>query len=369
MIELKHDGPLGDSVREIKERAVLFAEEIIELGGYFAAVEQGYFVDSGNFPERRGDGIKRETAGGVAAGTIVRREKDYFAPVCSHFGDNNLPADTGKPCELIGGCTFCKPEKIIYIDELDETDNVENRLARVEAEVGGDVIKPEVEWAGDGIVCVNLFIPEKEDVAEAAAYVMAKKMGLDSPEVIHKRVMHPAEGTFFEVKGRLSVAVRRDELVIPKREALIPEEEIHSFVRGENLSLVAATVGEDEHSVGMREIIDIKHGGVEKYGFVCHYLGTSAPVEKLLDAARETGSRIILISTIISHNDIHKVNMRRLNDLAVERGERKNLILIAGGTQVTDEIAKESGMDAGFGRGTKGHHVASYLVKRLKGGT
>ena len=48
----------------------------------------------------------------------------------------------------------------------------------------------------------------------------------------------------------------------------------------------AATVGQDEHSVGMLEIIDIKHGGLEKWGFHAEYLGTSVPVEKVLDAAK-----------------------------------------------------------------------------------
>lgn len=70
---------------------------------------------------------------------------------------------------------------------------------------------------------------------------------------------------------------------------------------------------------------------------------------KLLDAAQESGSKVIMISTTITHNDIHKTNMRRLHDLAVERGIRDELILIAGGTQVTDENARECGMDAGFG--------------------
>ena len=40
-------------------------------------------------------------------------------------------------------------------------------------------------------------------------------------------------------------------------------------------------------SVGLREIIDIKHGGIEKYGIKVHYLGTSVPVEKLVNAAVE----------------------------------------------------------------------------------
>ncbi|MDP4979218.1 MAG: hypothetical protein NWQ21_07165, partial [Desulfobacterales bacterium] len=110
---------------------------------------------------------------------------------------------------------------------------------------------------------------------------------------------------------------------------------------------------------------DIKHGGLEKYAFHSHYLGTSVPVSKVLDAAQETGAKAALISTIISHNDIHRVNMRRLHDLAVERGIRDGLILIAGGTQVNDAMAVECGMDAGFGRATKGKHVASFIVGKL----
>jgi D-ornithine 4,5-aminomutase subunit beta len=57
--------------------------------------------------------------------------------------------------------------------------------------------------------------------------------------------------------------------------------------------------------------------------------------------------------------------MCRLNDLAVERGIRDRMLLIAGGTQITDEAARACGMDTGFGRGTKGRHVASFIVKRL----
>ena len=53
------------------------------------------------------------------------------------------------------------------------------------------------------------------------------------------------------------------------------------YVQNNPVKIVAATVGEDEHSVGLREIIDIKHGGMEKYGIECIYLGTSCPVEKI----------------------------------------------------------------------------------------
>ena len=46
MIQLKDEGVLRDTVREIKERAILFLEEIKAEGGFFKAVEAGFFVDA-----------------------------------------------------------------------------------------------------------------------------------------------------------------------------------------------------------------------------------------------------------------------------------------------------------------------------------
>jgi len=118
--------------------------------------------------------------------------------------------------------------------------------------------------------------------------------------------------------------------------------------------------------VGMREIIDIKHGGLEKWGFACEYLGTSVPIEKVLDAAIEHAAQAVLISTIITHNEIHREMMEKLADLATEKGVRDRLLLISGGTQVTHELAKSWGMDAGFGRRTKGIDVASFIVEAMR---
>jgi D-ornithine 4,5-aminomutase subunit beta len=204
-------------------------------------------------------------------------------------------------------------------------------------------------------------------VARAAALEMARRMGLRDPEVIASRVMHPAEGSVFEVKGVLDVAVRSSDLTIPEQEPRLPHAEIEAFVRPRDLHVVAATVGEDEHSVGLQEILDIKHGGIERYGFRCHYLGTSVSLESLLDAADRHGARVVLLSTIVTHRDVHRRQMQRLHELAVARGVRERLLLVAGGTQVTDALARECGMDAGFGRGTTGQDVASFLVRRLRG--
>ncbi|MBQ2592522.1 MAG: cobalamin-dependent protein, partial [Candidatus Riflebacteria bacterium] len=230
----------------------------------------------------------------------------------------------------------------------------------------GNMIMPETEWAGDGTVLIQVFIPEEIEIAKAAALELAAKMGLDTPEIVNAQVMHPSEGTFVEVKGKTSIAIDRTKIKIPPKDELLDEDEIKAAVKKLGLKVVAGTVGEDEHSVGIREILDIKHGGIEKYGVKYHYLGTSVPVAKMVDAAIETGADAILISTIISHNDVHKKNMRLLDEIAREKGIRDKVICVCGGTQVTREIAKEAGMDDGFGRGTKGIHVISSIVKMLK---
>jgi len=366
LLTLNMQGPLGGMVRDLKERAVAFLEEVIEVGGYFAAVEQGFFVDSGKYPERNGDGIVRDGSGGVGASSIVARDPDYMAPVCAHFGENHLPAGIDRPCDPIDGCTLCKPEKIVYIDELDPEDTAERRLESTYPYRKGGLIRPEAEWAGDGIVLLQFTIPESEPVAREAALEVGRRMGLQDPQVVNLMVLHPAEGCFVEVKGKVGFDIPKDSLKIPPKEEMLPEDEIRAAIKQMGLRVVAGTVGEDEHSVGLREILDIKHGGIEKYGVKYNYLGTSVPLGKLVDAAIETGAQGILISTIISHNDVHRAQMRKLNELCQEKGIRDRVVLIAGGTQVTRDMAAETGLDATFGRGTKGIHVVDAMIKHFK---
>jgi D-ornithine 4,5-aminomutase subunit beta len=366
LLEIKTDGPLGAMVRDIKERSIAFLEEVIEVGGYFAAVEQGFFVDSAQYPERNGDGIARDGENGVGAHTIVQRDPDYVAPVCAHFGDNHLPAGLDKPCDPIGGCTLCDPEKIVYIDELDPEDSVTRRLEGTLPYRKGGLIRPEAEWAGDGTVLLQLMIPESEAFAHEAALEVARRMELQDPEVINLMVLHPAEGCFVEVKGKVGFEIEKAGLKIPPKQELLSDDELRAAVKQVGLKVVAATVGEDEHSVGMREILDIKHGGIEKYGVKYLALGTSVPLGKLIDAAIETGAHAILISTIISHNEIHRTQMTKLAELSREKGIRDKVMLIAGGTQVTPAMAAETGVDATFGRGTKGVHVVDAMVRNLR---
>lgn len=372
MIELKKDGYLRDKARELKERAVLFVENMLALGGYFAAVEEGFFVDSGIFPERNGDGIVRTLNGGIGAGTVIKREKDYMAPVTAHYGYNNVAQydreAVENPAKLIGGCTFEDPNKIVYIDELDDTDNVYLRMAEVKDFSGPDAtkIKPEMEWLADGTVLLTMFFPTDVRHAEAAALEIGRRMNLKDCEVNNREVMQCAEGTRIEMKGKVDFAIDIASLTLPAEPDILSDDEIRADIERKPMIVVAGTVGQDEHSVGLREIIDIKHGGIEKYGIQVHYLGTSVPPEKLVNAAIEVNADAMLASTIISHDDIHYRNISKIDQIAKEMGVRDKLIFAAGGTQVTDEGACAAGADAGFGRGTHGNHVATFLVKERR---
>ncbi len=353
-------------IRELKMRAILFMEEILQVGGYFQAAEDGFFVDNGFYPERAGDGIARPKDGGLGVNTVIPRDQDYMAPVCDHFGMNNLPDRIEKPCDLIRGCSLHSPEKIQFINELDESDCVAKRMEPLLKDRVANAVIPEVEWAGDGWIQLDMTIPDKEEYAEAAAIEIARRLGLEEPVVLGKTVLHPSEGVYLEVKARVPFKLDRNSLKLPEKPYLLEEEEIFEFFDKNPTRVVAGTVGNDEHSVGIREILDVKHGGIEKYGIKYTYLGTSVPPEKFIDAALETDARVILISTIVTHNDVHVANLKKIHELAIEKGVRDRLMLIAGGTQITNELAVSAGMDAGFGRGTHGIHVASFLVRKLR---
>lgn len=370
LVGLKDDGPLRESAREIKERATLFMEEIVEVGGYFKAVEEGFFVDSGKYPERNGDGIARKIEGGIGYGAVFEREEDYLAPVTAHFGYNNVAqygGDPENPSALIGGCTFEDRSKIVYIDELDENDNVNVRLKEVEKyRHGSTLVKPEMEWMADGTIMLNMFIPANRRISEAVAVEVGKKLGLIDPEVINREVMQEAEGTRIELKGKVDFDIDLSKLVIPPEPHVLSDDEIREDISQRPMKIVCATVGEDEHSVGLREIIDIKHGGIERFGIQVEYLGTSCPVEKLVDAAVELKADAILASTIISHDNIHYKNMKRIHELAVEKGIRDQVMIACGGTQVIPEEAVKTGVDAGFGRNSHGIDVATFLVEKRR---
>jgi len=86
----------------------------------------------------------------------------------------------------------------------------------------------------------------------------------------------------------------------------------------------------------------------------------------MIDAAVEANADAILASVIISHDGVHYRNLRKLNETAIEKGVRDRLIIIGGGTQISVKEANLTGIDAGFGRGTKGIQVADFLIRKRR---
>ncbi|OKJ29568.1 LuxR family transcriptional regulator [Streptomyces sp. CB02366] len=348
-------------VTDLIARAVLMLEDALSAGGYFSALEQGFFVDSGLYPNREGDAICRSRDGGVGANTVVPRSERYIAPVCAHYGQSV----ENPPCP---GCTLCDERRLPhYVDELDETDNVS--LRRPQRERAGDSeIRPEAEHRGDGRVTVSMFLPANGPTGDSAALRFAEQMHLEEPQIVDRVVLHPGEGTQYEIVGRTTGAVIRSELSTASVSAAVPPaESIRAALSRIDVRVVGGTLGNDEHSVGMQEVMNIKHCGLEWFGVRCINIGSSISVERLLDEAVERGAQAVLASVIVSHGKVHELMMRKLNDVAVERGLRKSLILIGGGPQVTNQLAQDCGLDAGFGRGTEGIDVAYFLAGRLIG--
>ncbi len=193
MLELQKDGYLDGKSLELTERATLFLEEAGRAGRLFQRVVS-LFVDSGLFPERNGD-VSPGRSSEDRRGHGDQARGGLLAPVTAHFGRNNVAqygGDPNDPAGLIGGCTLEQPEKIVYIDELDEDDNVYLRLKAVKeyAQPNANKIKPEMEWLADGTVLLTLCFPAGKKIAEAAALECARRMGLTEAAVISREVLH-----------------------------------------------------------------------------------------------------------------------------------------------------------------------------------
>ncbi len=266
---------------------------------------------------------------------------------------------------MIDGCTLCKPEKIVYIDELDTEDSANRRLEKSYPYRKGNLIRPEVEWAGDGTVLMQLMIPESEPYAREAGLEMARKMGLQDPQVINLMVLHPAEGCFLEVKGKVDFDIDRNSLKIPPKVELLPEDELREAVKQYGLTVVAATVGEDDTALAFGKFW-ISSTAVLK--------STASSITTWVPPCRGQADRRRHRNRRARHPDFNHHQPQRHSPRPDEetgrtvrgKGHSRKIILIAGGTQVTPDMAAETGLDATFGRGTKGIDVVDAMVKVLR---
>ena len=98
-----------------------------------------------------------------------------------------------------------------------------------------------------------------------------------------------------------------DHLEIPEEPHVLTDAEIRADIERKPMTVVCGTIGNDEHSVGLREIIDIKHGGIEKYGIknvVLDPVMVSTSGHRLIEesAIEVIKSRLIPLARVITPN-------------------------------------------------------------------
>jgi hypothetical protein len=83
------------------------------------------------------------------------------------------------------------------------------------------------------------------------------------------------------------------------------------------------------------------------------YLPAKIPLLLMMGA---DGIAVGLSTAILPHNFI---------ELLEAEGLRDRFVVVCGGPRITHELAKELGFDAGFGAGTYGDDVASFVVTEM----
>ena len=235
-------------------------------------------------------------------------------------------------------------------------------------------VKPYADHLGDGIVQMSFTLPVPYGLAaRRAAQELAKKMGLEHPEVVHYPGL--TEGyTYFVMFGQCTATVDYASLSEEGFEIeYMSEDQIEAFAReriGRPIVVVGAATGTDTHSVGIDAMLNLKgfhgHHGLEGYrAFETHNLGSQVPNSVLVSRAIDLNADAILVSQTVTQQNLHVQNLTELVEMVEAEGRRRQLILTCGGPRVSNELAKELGYDAGFSKGTYPNHVASFIVREL----
>lgn len=236
-------------------------------------------------------------------------------------------------------------------------------------------VRPYGDTLDDGEVQLSFTLPTSFGPrSDEAAKQLVARMGFDNVRLAVSRDM--GDGfTFFVAYGRTRQSVDLDEITVDhalSRDAmgihevdeLLEREFDHPIV------VVGACIGSDAHTVGIDAILNMKgcagDYGLERYHmFETHNLGAQVPPEELIRQAVALDASVILVSQVVTQKEVHVQQLARLVDLLEAEGLRDRYLLIVGGPYIGNALAKELGYDAGFGRGTKPSHVATYIAERM----
>jgi beta-lysine 5,6-aminomutase beta subunit len=235
-------------------------------------------------------------------------------------------------------------------------------------------VKPYGDTMNDGKVQVSFTLPVTDgDKAVEAAKLLAKKMGLEEPNVAHHHALDK-DFTFFVVYGTLNQTVDYISIKVQSVEGhFMNMEETNEYIK-QNLKrkviVVGASTGTDAHTVGIDAIMNMKgfagHYGLERYEMIEAYnLGSQVQNEEFIKKAINLKADVLLVSQTVTQKNVHIQNLTNLVELLEAEGIRDKVILICGGPRITHELAKELGYDAGFGPGKYAEDVATFAVTEM----
>lgn len=235
-------------------------------------------------------------------------------------------------------------------------------------------LKPYGDTMNDGKVQLSFTLPVADgDKAAEAAKLLAKKMGLEEPNVAFHQALDK-EFTFFVVYGSCSHTIDYNAIKVQSVDVdKMSMEEVDEYIR-ENIKrklvVIGASTGSDAHTVGIDAIMNMKgyagHYGLERYAMIEAYnLGSQVPNEEFVKKALELKADVLLVSQTVTQKNVHIDNLTELVELLEAEGLRHKVILVCGGPRITHELAKELGYDAGFGPGKYADDVASFAVSEI----
>lgn len=235
-------------------------------------------------------------------------------------------------------------------------------------------VKPYGDTMNDGMMelAFTLPVPHGEEASEAAK-ILARKMGLDEPNVVYSKDMDSGF-TFFVVYGKCQHTVDYTTIKVTKVEVDIMDRlECAQYIKDNikrDVVIVGASTGTDAHTVGIDAIMNMKgfhgHFGLERYeGIEAINMGSQVPNEVLIEKAKEVEADAILVSQTVTQKDVHVQNLTNMVELLEAEGMRDKVILVCGGPRISHELAQELGYDAGFGAHTYAEHVASFVLTEL----
>ncbi len=237
-----------------------------------------------------------------------------------------------------------------------------------------DIIKPYGDTLNDGIVQLSFTLPVENGArAKKAAERYVKKLNFEKVTVVHAKKI--ADGfTCFMVYASAKPTI--DYSKVEAKEAEFEHMDyykINAMIKesiGRPIIAVGATIGHDAHTVGIDAIMNMKgynmDYGLERYPEIKAYnLGAQVSCENLIKAAIKYKADVILASQTVTQKESHILNFTELVNQSIIAGIRDEIVLLAGGAKISNEIAIQLGYDAGFGANTVPSQVASFMVTQL----